>query len=86
VKIYFEPRCRDFAKRLDNAKPNVEVAVNGKQTLCTMVAYVSEKDVKFDFDKPISCPDSDQKDSHGNPVVLCEFISGDYEEWVEQLG
>jgi hypothetical protein len=45
-----------------------------------------EKDVKFDFDKPISCQDSDQKDSHGNPVVLCEFISGDYEEWVEQLG
>jgi hypothetical protein len=44
-----------------------------------------EKDVKFDSNKPLPCQDSDQKDSHGNPVVVCEFIGGNYEEWVDQL-
>jgi hypothetical protein len=40
VLIYGEPRCRDFAKRLDNGKPNLLVAVNGKQAPCTIFAYI----------------------------------------------
>jgi hypothetical protein len=62
-------------------------SVPGEQLPESSFEVVSGDDVKFDFNKPNSCnSDPDIKDSHGNPIVVCDFIGGDYDEWAEQRG
>lgn len=33
-----------------------------------------------------NCQILDEKDSDGTPVVICDYVPGDYDEWVANLG
>lgn len=47
---------------------------------------INEDDVRFETEMPANCQILQQKDSQGNPIINCDFIGGDYDEWVADRG
>jgi hypothetical protein len=45
---------------------------------------VMESDLKVDFSLPNSCRKTGEINSHGHPVIKCEFVGGDYDEWAKE--
>jgi hypothetical protein len=41
-------------------------------------------DVKIDFTSPNSCRETGEKNSYGHPIIKCEFVGGDYDEWAKE--